>query len=752
VLGRHISHFYVIRSLGGGGMGDVYEAQDTRLPRSVAIKFLKPALSKNVDAVRRFKREARLASSLNHPNICTILDVDDAPEQSFIAMELLHGRSLKARLAAGSLPLDEILDTATQVADALGTAHDQGIVHRDITPGNIFMTESGLVKLLDFGLARPFPTLNGDEHTTGEVTTPGGVAGTIHYMAPEQLREEAVVDSRCDLFSLGVVIYQMATGARPFDARSTQEIIALIRDHPHVPVRQLAPQHPVEIERIIDKLLAKRPEDRYQTAWALRAELEPMKRTHARGRGGLAPKPGGERDSGRASVAVLPFHIVGPGGSAADAFREGLAADISSRLSGIRDLRVAPGTSTRALAGESARDVGKRLDVEFILEGSIQQTEDRVRVIASLIDAAREQAVLPALRIERRFDDTLSVQDEIAREIADGLAPAVVPAPGRRYTQDPEAYHSLKRGQHYWKACFSGGWRQAIEHYQKAVDRDPRFALAHVALANAYNFLGFYCLMKPSVAFGVAGQSAERALAIDDTLAAAHAELALTKFGGDWDWEGSEHEFRRAITLDPAQPLSHVYYSWLLMLLGREDAAFSEARVGHTLAPSSRLAAVGRAQTLYLARRYDEAIELCAGCLRFDPGYVFATQLRGLSFLGKSMHREAIADLERSATLSSRTPFYLGLLGLGYGEAGMREQAFSLVPELDRQARETYVPPQAYVFIYKGLGERQQALKYQERAYEDGASPFNYLTPSIRDLYALDPQHKKRLEQMRLNL
>jgi serine/threonine protein kinase/tetratricopeptide (TPR) repeat protein len=747
VLGRQVSHFYVIRSLGGGGMGDVYEAQDTRLPRSVAIKFLKPALSKNVDAVRRFKREARLASSLNHPNICTILDVDEGHGQSFIAMELLQGRSLKARLATGSLSLDEVLDTAAQVADALATAHDQGILHRDITPGNIFLTESGLVKLLDFGLARPFPSFDGDEHTTGDVTAPGGsVAGTIHYMAPEQLTEDGAVDYRCDLFSLGVVLYQMTTGARPFEARSTQEIITLIQEHPHVPVRQLAPQHPVEIERIIDKLLAKRPEDRYQTAWALRAELEPMRRRS------VGSKPAAERESGRASVAVLPFQIVGATDGTAEQFRDGLAADISSRLSQLRDLRIAPRTSTHPLAGESARDVGKRLDVELILEGSVQQAENRVRVIANLIEAAREQSVLPALRVERRFDDILTVQDEIAREIADGLTPALVRAPGRRYTQDPEAYHAFKRGQHYWKTCFAGGWRHAIEHFQKAIDRDPRFALAHVALANAYNFLGFYCLMKPNVAYSVAGQSAARALTIDDTLAAAHAELALTKFGGDWDWEGSEQEFRRAITLDPAQPLPHVYYSWLLMLLGREDAAFSEARVGHTLAPSSRLAAVGRAQTLYLARRYDEAIDLCTGILRFDPGYVFATHLRGLCYLAKSMYREAVSDMERSATLSNRTPFYLGMLGLCYGESGMRDQAFSLVPELDRQARETYVPPQAYVFIYKGLGEREQALKYQEKAYADGASPFNYLTPSIRDFYALDPHHKKRLEQMRLIL
>jgi tetratricopeptide (TPR) repeat protein len=327
-----------------------------------------------------------------------------------------------------------------------------------------------------------------------------------------------------------------------------------------------------------------------------------------------------------------------------------------------------------------------------------------------------------------------------------------VHVPGKRYTDDPEAYHAFKRGQHEWKLCFAGGWRPALEHFQQAIERDPQFALAHVAVANAYNFLGLYSLMKPGLAFEVAGQAAERALAIEDTLAAAHVELALAKFGGDWDWEGSEREFRRALTLDPANPLVHVYYSWLLMLLGREDAAFAEAQSGHALAPSSRLVRSGQAQTLYLARRYDEAIDLCNECLRFDPSYVFALHLRGLCLLAKSTHREAIADLEKAATLARRAPFYLGLLGLCYGELGMREQALGLVAELNRQASETYVPSQCYVFIYAGLGEREKALDYQEQAYVDGASPLNYLTPSVRELYALDPHHHKRLEQMRLIL
>lgn len=747
MIGRQVSHFYIIRSLGSGGMGVVYEAQDTRLPRSVAIKFLKPSLAKDGDAIKRFKREARLAASLNHPNICTILDIDEGDEQSFIAMELLQGTSLKARLAAGPLSLDEIIDIAAQVANALATAHDHGIMHRDLTPGNIFLT-TGLVKLLDFGLAKHFASVDIDGELSDDLTAWGAVAGTIHYMAPEQFSERDAVDYRGDLFSFGAVLYQMATGARPFEAPSKSDVIELIQNQPHLPIRHLAPQHPVQLERIIDKLLAKRPDDRYQTAWALGADIDLMKRRRA-----AAPHMGTpDQESSRASVAVLPFDIVGTVAPDVEHFRNGLAEDIRSRLSAIRDLRVAPRTSTHVAAGEAVREIAKRLHVEMVLEGSVQQIDTRVRVIANLIDAAHERSIRPALRVDRRFDDLLTIQDEIAREIVDGVTSSFVSAPGKRFTRDPEAYHAFKRGQHAWKSCFGGGWRFALENFQQAIDRDPQFALAHVAIASAYNFLGLYSLMKPNLAFAVAEQSAERALEIEDTLSGAHGELALAKLGGDWDWEESEREFRRALNLDPSNALVHVYYSWLLMLLGREDAAFAEAQAGHALAPSSRFVRGGQAQTLYLAQRYDAAIDVCDECLRFDPSYVFALHLRGLCFLAKERHREAIADIERAATLADRAPFYLGLLGLCYGEFGMREEALALVKELNRQALDTYVPSQCYVFIYAGLGEREKALDYQEKAYEDGASPFNYLNPNVRPLYALDPHHQKRLEQMRLIL
>jgi TolB-like protein/tetratricopeptide (TPR) repeat protein/tRNA A-37 threonylcarbamoyl transferase component Bud32 len=747
MIGRQISHFYIIRALGGGGMGVVYEAQDTRLPRSVAIKLLNPAIAKDVDAVRRFKREARLACSLNHPNICAILDVDEGDGQAFIAMELLHGRSLKARLSAEPLPLDDILHIAGQVADALAAAHDQGIIHRDVTPGNVFLTGGGLVKLLDFGLARHVPAADGDAGTTDDLTATGAVVGTVHYMAPELLADDAPVDHRCDLYSLGAVLYEMATGARPFDLSSRNALISAIQHQPHVPVRQLAPEHPAELGRIIDRLLAKRPDDRCQSARALRAELDALRRATSSARVAATAPPGAPDG---VTIAVLPFVIVGDVCPESATMRDGLAEDVSSRLSALPDVHVAPRTSTRARSGETAREIGERLGVALVLEGSLQRSDGRVRVTASLVDAAHERAVRPALTVERACGDVLRAQDEIAREICHGLSASLARAPERRHRRQAEALDAFKRGRHHWRWCFSGGWREAIEHFEYAIERDAELAPAHVALANAYNFLGFYSLMKPGLAFGVAARSAERAIAIDRSLAAAHVERALAKFGGDWDWDGSEEAFRQAIALDATNALAHVHYSWLLMVLHRHDAAFAEAQRGHDLAPSSRLVTTARAQTLFNGGRFAEAIALCDACLRADPEYAFAVQLRGQCHLALAQRDLALADLERAAELTRRLPYYLGLLGLCYGRFGMRDQALALIDELGSQARDGYVPPQSYVFIYAGLGEGERALAHQERAYEDGASPFNYLTPSIRDLYALDPYHSQRLKQMRL--
>ena len=611
MIGRHISHFFVIREIGSGGMGVVYEAQDTRLPRSVAIKVLKDELSKNVEAIWRFKREARLASSLNHPNICTILDVSESESQAFIAMELLEGESLKARLTRALPSSGEIVDIIRQIADALGAAHERGVIHRDITPGNIFLTDSGLVKLLDFGLATHFPTAS-DEDGTDDGTGAETTAGTIHYMAPEQFSAGAIVDHRCDLYSLGAVLYQMTTGVRPFEQTTRNALIEAIQHQSHVPMRDRAPHHPAQLGRVIDRLLAKHPDQRYQSAATLRADI--------------------------------------------DALGHGLVSEVRA------------------------------------------------------------------------------------------------PEPVGGYSTVPDAYHAFKRGKHAWASCHEGGWRLALDEFQHAIDLDPQFARAHVVLANAYNFLGFYSIVKPAVAFACAAQSADRAISINNRLAPAFIELGLAKLGGEWDWEGAEAAFRRGLALDPTDAMAHVHYSWLLMLLEREGAAFAEAERGLALAPSSRLVAAGRAQTLYLAGEYDQAIQACHDCLRFDRDYVFAIHLRGLSYLAKGMSDAAMSDLERAVHLSGRAPFYLGLLGRCYAEHGMPERAQAIIDEFQHIPADTYVPPQCYVYVYAALGERERAFEYQEKAYEDGASPFNYLFPGIRELYARSPDHKKRLEQMRLTL
>jgi TolB-like protein len=746
VIGRQVSHFYIIRILGSGGMGIVYEAQDTRLPRAVAVKFLKPGLVHDPEAISRFKREARLASSLNHQNICTILDVDETDDLSFIAMELLQGMSLKARLAAGPLSLDEITNIAAQVADALATAHEQGIMHRDITPGNIFLCESGLVKLLDFGLAKQLSRRDGEGDESDGLTTRGAVVGTIHYMAPEQLQTASAVDHRCDLFSLGAVLYQMATGARPFEAPASKDVLAMIQDESHVPVRQLTPAHPQELERIIDALLRKSPADRYQTAAALRDDIRRLRDEKP----GLHKGVSNRREGIEPSVAVLPFEVVGAKEEDLEAFRDGLVEDLSSQLGGLDQVRVVPRASTRTVIGQTLREVGRHLHASFVLEGSVQRAGGHIRVIANLIEAESERAVLQPIVASGPADLTLAAQWDLAASIVGQLKPRLSRPSEQLPTRDPEAFHAFKRGQHQWvTSCYAGGWRLAIDHFQHAIARDPLFALAHVAIATAYNFLGYYCLIKPNLAFTVAAQSAERALSIDESFGPAYGELASVCFGRDWDWNGAEAQFRRALDLDPKNASVHTYYSWLLTLLGRVEGGLAEAQIGCSLEPSSLFVAVGRAHSLYIARRFDEAIEICMVALRAAPSYVFGLHVRGLCYLCKGMGPEAIADFEAVATLTKRTPFYLGLLGMCYGEFGRREQSLDLVAELTQMSRETYVHPQCYMLVYAGLRAQEKA-EFQERVYEHGASPFNYLAPYFRELYNLDPHQPKRLEQMRL--
>lgn len=745
MIGQNISHFYIVGRLGSGGMGDVYEAQDMRLPRAVAVKFLKPALNQSATAVKRFRREAWLAASLNHPNICTILDVGETEGGFFIAMELLQGETLKQKLRNGPLPFAEVLDIAMDVTRALMVAHDAGIVHRDLSPGNVFVTTQKTAKLLDFGLAKFVP--NEDEsHVTESLTRGAGVPGTLHHLAPEQLLERHV-DRRTDLFALGTVIYYAATGARPFDGSGRAEVIARIINEDPVPLGSLAPHFPSELERVVTRLLEKSPDLRYQRASDLLKDLELVRHLqHAEPRGGRPP-----RSASSLALAVLPFAILGDDDAALRGFRAGLPEDLAWWLRQVPGVRVAPRTSTESLRGQSIREIGERLGVDALLEGTVQRAGARIRVIVNFLDSRTEEPLRDPLRLDASSEDLLTVQDFVARQIVAAIKSAVAQASLAVGTKNADAYREYQRGLHYLRDMFGGAWSQVMYHAGRAIDLDPGFALGHVMLAEAYCFVGLLSLMKPEAAFRQARLAAQRALALDPDLAPAHAAEALVRFGRDWDWDGAESGFRRALDLDPHLASARMYYSWLLGLLGREPAAFSEAERALANSPS-RMVMAGAALTYFMAARYDDAIVRCNACLAKTPDYIFATYLRGQCYHMRRDYRAAHADLERAVELGKRAPFYLGLLGKSYGEAGDIEGARRILAELDEVARRQYVAPHCYVYVLHGMGDRQGALAHQERAYEDGAPPLNYLTPFIRNLYSLDPLHRDRLHQMRLNV
>lgn len=742
MIGRHISHFYIVGHLGSGGMGDVYEAQDLRLPRAVALKVLKPSLNQSPTATKRFRREAWVSASLNHPNICTVLDVGEADGVSFIAMEFLHGESLKARLRSGPLSPEELLNVALDVTRALVAAHAAGIVHRDLTPGNVFLTSQGPTKLLDFGLAK-YLVPDADLLETDGITDAGAVAGTVHYMAPEQL-DHARSDRRGDLFSLGAVLYHAATGARAFDGKTRSDVVAQIRNQTPVPLRHLAPQHSGELARIVDRLLEKDTARRYQRAPELLKDLEQVP-------GVAQGSSHAGTPSGALTLAVLPFTILGTQSESLAAFREGLAEDVSWLLQRIPSVRVAPRTSTECLRGHSIRRIGEVLGVEAVLEGTVQQAGSRLRIICSLIRAASEEPIRLGLRIDVDAADVLSAQDEAARQIAAMVRSAAGRAATRGSSRHPEAQVEYQRALHYGRDLFGGGWQRALEHAIRATEFDQEFAAAYVLVADIYTFLGLMTLMRPHWAFEKARTAAQRALALDSTLAGAHSAMAMVKFSCDWDWEGAEASFRQALSLDGELVRGRIYYSWLLGLLGRDPAAFAEA--DNAVASSrSRFALAGAALTYFNAGRNAEAIDRCEACLALDANYIFATYLRGQIHHMEAQYDTAHATLRRAAELGGRAPFYLGLLGRSYGEAGRRQEALAIMTELDTLATRQYVSPHCYIYIFHGLGERERALAYQDQAYADGASPMNYLGPFIKNLYSLDPHHRNRLRQMRLNV
>jgi serine/threonine protein kinase/tetratricopeptide (TPR) repeat protein len=701
MIGTTVSHYRIVDRLGGGGMGVVYKAEDLKLRRSAALKFLPPEMTRDDSARARFVQEAQAASALDHPNICTIYEIDETPEgQSFIAMAYYDGETLKKKIERGPLSFADAMNLACQIAEGLSSAHARGIVHRDIKPANIMVTTEGKAKILDFGLAKlPEATA---------LTQAGSTFGTASYMSPEQARGQPV-DSRTDLWSLGVVLYEMIAGRRPFSGDSSQVVIYSILNNAAEPLSTTGSQLPPELSRIVSRTLAKHPSERYSSAEGLLDDLRRVQR-------GLDPRSSSMRAAAKVvpSLAVLPFSDMSPQRDQ-DYFCEGIAEELINALASLEGVRVASRTSSFQFKGQAQdiRRIGEQLSVDSILEGSVRKAGNRARITVQLIDC-RNGYHLWSERYDRDLDDIFAVQDEITRAIVEKLKIRLIVEPDaplvKHGTASLEAYNLYLQGRYYWVRRYEGFLQKAIECFEQATQKDPAYALAYAGLADGYTLLGIYGVEPPQQAAAKARPAAERAVALDDALPEAHRALGFILFNLEWNWADGERECRRAIELDPNGGLSVGLLGVELAFLGRFDEGIPLVARARALEPVSALIAYYNALVLHLARRHQEALAESDRGLVLDPHFALALYTRTQALLGLGRAQEAVVPAESAVALTNR-PLLMANLGSAYAAAGRREEARRILAEVEDQARSAYVDPTFPALIHASLGDAESAIE-----------------------------------------
>jgi serine/threonine-protein kinase len=822
MIGETVTHYRIVDKVGEGGMGVVYRAEDTRLGRQVAVKFLSSKLLQDPLAVERFQREARAASSLNHPHICAIYDVGKYNDVPFLVMELLDGTTLRRRCSNAPLSMDTLLDYAVQIADALDAAHTAGIIHRDIKSANIFVTERGQVKMLDFGLAKLLQPqgITADQYaqTTlapapAQATQTGQTMGTPTYMSPEQARGEEL-DRRSDLFSFGVVLYEMATGREPFTGRTHALVFdAILRQTPPRP-GELNPQLPAELDHIIAKALEKDRELRYQTAAELRADLRRLKResdaartTATAARTVPAPTttvttssgPGAEvqptlptpavtasatpapasvwRDrrylaAGAAlavvvvalvagftlfrgpstaidSVAVLPFAAAGGAGDT-EYLTDGITETLINGLAQLPNLRVSARSVVFRYKGRDvdAQEVGRNLGVTAVVTGRVAVRGDRIVIQSELMDVGQGTQLWGG-QYNRPQADLLAIQEEIAEEILDRLQPRISGEERRRatrrHTDNAEAFQLYLQGRYHWNRGTVEGYKRAIEYFQQAIGKDPKYALAHAGLADSYLLLGSYWVE----AIPEAKSAAEQALALDPTLAEAHIALGHIKLWLDWDWPAAEREFQQGISLNPSSALAHNQYAMYLATLGRLSEALTEVRRAQELDPLSPIVNSDLGRYLLYSGKPTDAIAQFRKTLEFDANSVSARRGLGIAYSEAGQHAEAVAELERALALSENSPVILGHLGAAHARAKDRAAADRVLAQLATMAAQQYVPSSAPGIVYAALGDYAKALDQLEKAYgeHDFAITEIAVAPWFRPLQN-EPRFKQLVDRL----
>ncbi len=848
-LGRYVLH----EQIGAGGMGVVYRGHDQNLDRDVAIKVLPPGALGNEAARKRFRKEALALSRLNHANIATIHDFDTAGDTDFLVMEFVPGTTLADQTAAGPLPEKEILPLAVQLTQGLAAAHKQGVAHCDLKPGNLRVTPDGTLKILDFGLAQLIEAV-GDAAITRSVREPA-LEGTIGYMAPEQARGEAV-DARTDVYATGAVLYEMVTGRPMFKGGSTAAALEAVLHQPVAPPRELNRSISPELERIILKCLEKDPENRYQSVKELSVDLRRLMSPSA-----VAALPRAPRRAGRTAALVVALAVVvllagifitkyglagirtgtaaaGPirslavlpledfsAGANQEYFAEGMTDELIAALAQIGDLRVISRTSVTQYKGtkKSLPQIARELNVDAVIEGSVQRVGDRVKVRAQLIRAATEQN-LWTKDYEGVMRDILTLESQVAQAIAAQVQAKLTQDEGRRLAQTrpvrPEAHEAYLRGSYYLDR---GELEKSIEYFDQAIAADSSYAPPYARRALAYYFQAFFGMLPPAEAFGKMRESAQLALKYDDSLAEAHGALALVKLHYDWDWDGADAEFRRALQLNPNSADIRHDYAHYLNTIGRLEESAAETKAALERDPAGIMLMSCVCWHHYSARQYDQALAQSKQALQMEPNFNWTHTIRGWAYEQKGQFNDAIAEFKLALTMGMGSggdmnkpmsalpsnpllklaslqasgmgqdmgtrpmppskgmgmqkpgamgsgnmdmntkgmqkpmqsmkggksavmakdmggmPFILAALGHAYALAGQRMEAERVLAQLLKRRENSYVSAFDLAVLYTGLGQKEQALNWLEKSYQERSAFLIYMTWDPR----LDPIRKE---------
>ena len=719
--GATLGPYAILAELGHGGMGVVYTAQDPRLKRQVAIKLLTQDLTRDETAKQRFLQEAQAASALDHPNICTIHEINETDDgQLYLVMAYYEGETLKQRIEQGPLALDEAVDIATQVGQGLAEAHGAGIVHRDIKPANLLITKTGVVKILDFGLAK----LAGTEG----VTQTGTTVGTVAYMSPEQARGQEV-DQRTDIWSLGVVLYEMLAGQQPFRGENLLAISNAILESQPVSMTRLRADTSPALAQVVTRSLANSRDGRYQSVADLLDEL----------RNATAPATQTTSQPDVPSIAVLPFADMSAEKDQ-DYFCEGLAEELIDALARLDGLRVVARTSAFQFKGRASdlRDIGQKLNVKTVLEGSVRKAGNRLRINAQLINTD-DGYHLWSERYDREIDDVFAVQDEIARSVVEKLkvkllgeedAPVI-----KQPTDNLEAYNLVLKGRYHRVRLTGAALEKSLECFTQALAVEPTYAQAHAGIALVHAIQAILSLAAPHTVMPDAKEAALKTLALDETVADAHAALAVVLHYYDWDWAGAEREYRRALELNPGDTFARSMYAHLLGDVGRVDDSVAEARSAVKRDPLSPFSQYTVSMVFSMARRFDEAITAAQAASELDPSFHWSYTSRGWGLAGLGKHDEAVESLRRATTLTPGDPLPQLFLGWALALAGRRQEALGILDNHDRRQRQEYVGGVMLAILSLGLDEHERAISWLEQA----ARQRDGLMASLGVFFVFDP-------------